>query len=44
MRRAIYAKARVGVEWVSDFHKDACRQQNDLSYCADQVNGFYDEG
>src|ERR1700751_732055 len=38
---SINVKVRVGAEWINDFHKDAC-QQNDLSYCDDQVNGFYD--
>jgi hypothetical protein len=33
-------QVRVGVEWVNNFHSDACHQ-NDLSYCDDQVEGFY---
>lgn len=36
----IHTTVRVGVEWVNTFHKDSC-QQNDLSYCDDQVEGFY---
>jgi hypothetical protein len=38
---AINVRVRVGVEWVNDFHDNAC-QQNDLSYCDDQVVGFLD--
>ena len=37
---SINVRVRVGVEWINDFHKDSC-QQNDLSYCDDQVVGFY---
>ena len=36
----IHVQVRVGVEWINNFHKDKC-QQNDLSYCDDQVEGFY---
>jgi uncharacterized protein DUF6345 len=36
---SIHVHVRVGVEWVNDFHNDAC-EQNDLSYCDDQVVGF----
>ena len=37
---SIRVHVRVGVEWVNDFHNDSC-EQNDLSYCDDQVVGFY---
>jgi hypothetical protein len=36
----INVKVSVGVEWVQDFHKDAC-QQHDLSYTRSQAEGFY---
>jgi hypothetical protein len=35
-------KARVGVEWINDFHDDRC-VQDDLSYCDDQAVGFYNK-
>lgn len=38
---SIHVTVRVGVEWVNDFHADTC-EQNDLSYCDDQVEGFLD--
>jgi hypothetical protein len=38
---AIHVRVRVGVEWVNNFHADACKQA-DLSYCDDQAVGFYD--
>jgi uncharacterized protein DUF6345 len=38
---SINVQVRVGVEWVNHFHADAC-QQAELSYCDDQVVGFYD--
>jgi hypothetical protein len=37
---SINVKVSVGVEWVDSFHDNAC-SQHDLSYCDDQVNGFY---
>ena len=37
---SIHVQVRVGVEWINDFHPEAC-QQNNLSYCDDQVVGFY---
>ena len=38
---SIHVQVRVGVEWVNNFQSDECHQ-NDLSYCDDQVVGFYD--
>lgn len=37
---SIHLHVSVGVEWGNNFHADAY-QQNDLSYCDDQVVGFY---
>lgn len=37
----IHVQVRVGVEWINNFHSDKCHQ-TDLSYCEDQVVGFYD--
>jgi hypothetical protein len=37
---SIHVHVRVGVEWINDFHPTTCHQ-NDLSYCDDQVVGFY---
>ena len=37
---SIHLQVRVGVEWVNNFHAETCHQ-NDLSYCDDQVVGFY---
>ena len=36
----VFFTSRVGVEWINDFHDNDCKQC-DLSYCDDQVNGFY---
>lgn len=36
----INLRVRVGVEWVNDFPSGTC-QQADLSYCDDQLVGFY---
>jgi hypothetical protein len=33
-------KARVGIEWINNFHADQCTQHN-LSYCDDQADGFH---
>jgi len=37
---SIHVSVRVGVEWINNFHEGNC-QQNELSYCDDQVEGFY---
>jgi hypothetical protein len=37
---SIHVTVRVGVEWINNFHADAC-QQNSLSYCKAQAEGFY---
>lgn len=37
---SIHVSVRVGVEWVNKFDVAACHQ-NELSYCDDQVEGFY---
>jgi hypothetical protein len=38
---SIHVQVRVGVEWVNNFRAGAC-EQVDLSYCDDQVVGFYE--